>query len=107
MVEETLLASLGIPSRPLVPSKPLSACAYCYVNSMKSGTVTDISALEALGGRQGVFWAKALTRVGSKAVGPAEGLPTWLCDLFVTAPEPKQALDLLQALEKEEPVKVR
>jgi len=106
MVEETLLASLGIPSRPQVPSKPLSACAYCYVNAMKSGTVTDISGLEKLGKRERVLWAKALTKVGNKAVGPAEGLPTWLCDLFVTAPEPKQALEFLQALEKEEPVKV-
>ncbi|CAE8598110.1 unnamed protein product, partial [Polarella glacialis] len=106
LVEETLIASLGIPARPMVPKTPLTACAYCYVNAMKSGTVVDVSGLEALRLRPGVVWAKPLTKVGAKAVGPQDGLPTWLCDLFVAQPTAKAALQFLQALEAEEPVKV-
>uniref|UniRef100_A0A6T1HZK7 ATP-grasp domain-containing protein n=1 Tax=Alexandrium monilatum TaxID=311494 RepID=A0A6T1HZK7_9DINO len=106
LVEETLFAALGIPAGPAVPKKPLRCAAYCYVNAAKSGTVTDAGALEALRSRDGVVWAKQLARVGTKAVGPQEGLPTWLCDLLVTAPTSKEALDFLQSLEAEEPVKV-
>eukprot|EP00440_Ansanella_granifera_P017363 gb/GFBE01018857.1/.p1 GENE.gb/GFBE01018857.1/~~gb/GFBE01018857.1/.p1 ORF type:complete len:625 (+),score=126.40 gb/GFBE01018857.1/:1-1875(+) len=106
LVEETLAAALGIPSRPQVPQRPHNAIAYCYVNSMKSGTVSDMSGLEALRQRDGVVWAKPLTKVGCKAVGPEEGLPTWLCDLFVRKGTAKEALEFLQAIEAEQPVKV-
>ncbi|CAE7642837.1 CARNS1 [Symbiodinium microadriaticum] len=106
LVEETMLVSLGIPSRPCVPREPISGTAYCYVNAMKSGTVTDISKLEELRKRDNVVWAKPLTRVGAQAVGPADGLPTWLCDLFVQGKTAKEALAYLQAIEKENPVLV-
>ncbi|CAE7702376.1 CARNS1 [Symbiodinium sp. CCMP2456] len=106
LVEETMLCALGIPSRPCVPREPVSGTAYCYVNAMKSGTVTDISKLEELRKRDNVVWAKPLTRVGAKAVGPADGLPTWLCDLFVQGKTAKDALAYLQAIEKENPVLV-
>lgn len=106
LVEETLLAALGIPSRPQVPKLPLTATAYCYVNATKSGKVADLSALEALRQRHNVVWAKALTKVGGKATGPTDGLPTWLCDLFVQGKTSKEALKFLQDLEAEEPVKV-
>jgi len=106
LVEETLLACLGIPSRPPVPKTPITATAYCYVNAGQSGTVTDIGGLEALRKRKDVVWAKALTKVGGKVVGPADGLPTWLCDLCVQGKTSKEALAFLQALEAEEPVKV-
>eukprot|EP00913_Durusdinium_trenchii_P008633 g8107.t1 len=101
---ETLLCALGIPSRPFVPREPISGTAYCYVNAGKSGTVKDMSKLEELIKRENVVWAKPLTRVGAQAVGPADGLPTWLCDLFVRGKSAKEALEYLQAIEKETPV---
>jgi carnosine synthase len=106
MVEETLFAALGIPSRPVLPKEPLTAVAYCYLNAKKSGTVKDVSGLEKLLKRDGIVWAKPLVKSGAKVVGPEEGLPTWICDLLVTRPEPKDALNLLQAIEAECPVKV-
>jgi len=106
LVEETLFAALGIPAGPVVPRKPLKCCAYCYMNAAKSGTVCDVAALEALPRRQGVVWAKPLVKVGAEVVGPQDGLPTWLCDLLVTASTAQEALDYLLSLEAEEPVKV-
>merc|ERR1740129_1396845 len=106
LVEETLFAALGIPSRPVVPGKPLSAVAYCYVNAPVSGTVRDLSGLQALMKLPGVVWAKPLVSKGVQATGPEDGLPTWLCDLLVTGATPKEALELLHALEAEHPVKV-
>lgn len=102
LVEESMFAALAIPARPPVPSKPLSAVAYCYVNASRSGTVKDISKLEEVAKRPGVVWAKPLVRVGDKVTGPEEGLPTWLCDLFVAAPTAKEALAFLQTLEAEQ-----
>lgn len=106
LVEETIFSALGIPARPPVPKAPLSAVAYCYVNAPHSGKVLSLSKLEAMQMRSDVVWAKPLTKVGSAVVGPQDGLPTWLCDLFVTKPTAKDALDFLFALEKEIPVSV-
>jgi len=106
LVEETLFAALGIPAGPDVPKKPLVSAAYCYVNAQKSGVVSNTGALEALRKRSGVVWARPLVKPGTQAVGPKEGLPTWLCDLLVKGSTPKEALDFLFSLEAEEPVKV-
>lgn len=106
LVEETIFHCLGIPSRPPVPKVPLSGVAYAYVNATQSGVVKDLLPLYAIRSKPGVVWAKALTSIGAKAVGPNEGLPTWLCDLLVTRPTAKQALEFLHELEKAAPVKV-
>jgi len=106
LVEETLFVCLGIPSRPPVPKMPLTACAYCYVNAPKSGTAGDLSKLESIAKREGVVWAKPLAKPGSKVVGPEDGLPTWLADLFVIRRTPKEALAFLKAIEAEHPVNV-
>jgi len=106
LVEETLFAALGIPSRPVVPKQPLSAVAYAYVNAPVSGKAESLSKLEAVLKRPGVVWAKPLVKVGAEVVGPEKGLPTWLCDLFVTRPTAKEALDFLHGLEAEDLVPV-
>jgi len=107
LVEETLFAALGIPAGPVVPRLPLKCAAYCYVNATKSGIVSDVSALQALPRREGVVWAKQLVKVGAEAVGPQDGLPTWLCDLLVTGATAREALDFLLGLQAEEPVQVK
>uniref|UniRef100_A0A7S1R9F4 ATP-grasp domain-containing protein n=1 Tax=Alexandrium catenella TaxID=2925 RepID=A0A7S1R9F4_ALECA len=106
LVEETLFAALGIPAGPVVPRKPLKCAAYCYVNAPKSGTVTTTDGLDDVRRRENVVWAKPLVKAGAQAVGPQDGMPTWLCDLLVTGPTPKEALDFLLSLQAEEPVKV-
>jgi len=106
LVEETLFAALGIPARPPVPEQPHTAVAYCYVNAAISGKVQGLSKLEAVAKRPGVVWAKPLVKAGAQVVGPANGLPTWLCDLCVTGATAKQALAHLQELEAEVPVPV-
>jgi len=106
LVEETFFVALGIPSRPVVPKKPLTSVAYCYVNPTKSGKVVSISGLEALQHRENVVWARPLVRVGAEIVGPEQRLPTWLCDIVVTGKTGKEALDRLFAIQNENPVQV-
>merc|ERR1711972_957072 len=88
LVEETLFAALGIPAGPVVPKKPLTAVAYCYLNSTKSGIADNMAALESFQTRENVVWAKPLVKLGMQVVGPADGLPTWLADLLVTGNSP-------------------
>merc|ERR1740121_3071887 len=106
LVEETLFAALGIPARPPVPKAPLSSVAYCYANAERSGTAGDLKDLEKLLKRDNVVWAKPLVKPGDAVVGPNDGLPTWLADLFVEGRSPKEALDFLLALQAEQPIKV-
>merc|ERR1712146_456108 len=106
LVEETLFAAMGIPARPCVSKEPMKCVAYCYVNAMSSGLVKDMRKLEEIQRREGVVWAKPLVKVGAQVTGPAEGMPTWLCDLLVTSSTSKDALQHLLSLQNEEPVKV-
>jgi len=101
LVEETFFIALGIPVRPLAAKVPIRPVAYCYVNALKSGTMGSLQGIQDLASREGVIWAKPLVRAGDKVVGPKDGLPTWLCDLLVTKPTAKEALDFLHGIEKE------
>jgi len=106
LVEEQIFLALGMPSRPPVPREPLACAAYCYVNSKQSGRVKSNSSILELADRENVVWAKPLVRPGDDVVGPADGLPTWLCDMLVTGNEPKKALDYLFTLENEVTVEI-
>jgi len=106
LVEETLFLALGIPARPPIPSAPINPVAYSYVNARQSGTLVSIEGLKALAKQEGVVWAKPLAAADSTVVGPADGLPTWLCDLFVTKPTAKEALAYLLKIEDELPVEI-
>jgi carnosine synthase len=101
LVEETFFIALGIPARPIVPKMPIRPVAYCYVNAKKSGTMGSLQSILDVASKEGVVWAKPLVRAGEKLVGPAEGLPTWICDLLVTKPTAKEALDFLHQIENE------
>merc|ERR1712127_359389 len=107
LVEETIFLGLGIPARPTVPNRPLEAMAFTSVNAKQSGGVGDVKkGLEQVRLKEGVVWAKPLCNTGDYVVGPADGLPTWLCEIGVTKPTAKEALEYLFKLEAELPVKI-
>lgn len=107
LVEETLLLALGIPARPPVPPVPYEAIAYYLVPAKSSGSLEALPDLEGLRRQPGVVWARPLVKVGDRIVGPAEGLPTWLCDVFVTRSTAKEALDFVLKWEAENPFQIR
>lgn len=106
LVEEQIFLALGIPARPPVPREPAECAAYCYVNAKQSGKVVSNDSIRTLADRNGVVWAKPLVRPGDVVVGPADGLPTWLCDMLVTGDSPQLALDYLLGLEAEVSVNI-
>lgn len=102
LVEETLFATVGIPSRPFIrPTCPQGAVAYCYINAEKTGTLLDLDFLNVLKGREGVICVTPLVKPGGHVVGPDDGLPTWLADIRVQRSSAKEALDYLFRLQEE------
>jgi len=106
LVEETIFLALGIPTRPMVPKQPHEAFAYSMVNAKHSGKLGDTKAVEQLALQEGVVQAKLFCRAGDVVVGPADGLPTWLCQLCVAKPTAKDALAYLLKLDAEFPVEI-
>lgn len=101
LVEEVIFISLGIPSRPVVPDKPLRCSAYYLVPAQTSGTVAKMPDVEQILGKSGVVWARNLVQPGDRVVGPAEGFPTWVLDIGVTSSTAQGALDYVWQLEAE------
>jgi len=106
LVEETVFLALGIPSRPMVPKQPHEAFAYSLVNAKQSGKLGDTKGVERIASQEGVVKAKMLCRAGDSVVGPADGLPTWLCDICVAKPTAKEALAFVLKLDAEFPVEI-
>ena len=50
-------------------------------------------------GRQGVLYARLLVRTGDEVTGPADGLPTWLYEVMVSAPTADEAVTFVQQIE--------
>eukprot|EP00440_Ansanella_granifera_P022679 gb/GFBE01024635.1/.p1 GENE.gb/GFBE01024635.1/~~gb/GFBE01024635.1/.p1 ORF type:complete len:671 (+),score=126.21 gb/GFBE01024635.1/:1-2013(+) len=107
LVEETLFCSAGIPARPAASREPHECIANADVNTLQSGRLKDLSFLEPLKGRAGVISFNNHVTEGEEVVGPADGLPTWLVEIVVSKPTPKEALDFLLSLEAEVQAKVR
>jgi carnosine synthase len=105
LVEETIFLALGIPVRPMVPKQPLEAFAYSLVNAKQSGVLGDAKGVEQIASQEGVR-VKMFCRAGDSVVGPADGLPTWLCELCVAKPTAKEALAYVLKFDAEFPVEI-
>jgi len=107
LVEETLFCAAGVPARPAASREPFECIANADVNTLRSGRLVDLSFLEPLKGREGVISFNNHVREGEEVVGPAEGLPTWLVEIVVSKPTPREALDFLMSLQEEVQAKVK
>ena len=101
LVEEQLLCSAGIPSRPPVAAKPLINIAEYSVNAMNTGILKDVSFLDKYQGVDDVLYARTLADPGSKVVSARDGLPTWVCELMVTRPSVDEAIEYVKGMESE------
>lgn len=101
LVEETLFCAAGIPSRPVATRKPVECIANADVNALRSGRLVDLSFMKPLLQREGVVSHNCHVREGEEVVGPQDGLPTWLVEVVVSRPTPREALDFLMKLEAE------
>lgn len=101
LVEEAIICALGIPSRPVVPEKPITCIAYYFINAQRSGRVVSTASIEALRQEPGVLAAESFVKPGDVLVGRRDGLATWLGSLVVSADCSDNALAHLLRLEGE------
>lgn len=101
LVEEALLCTAGIPSRPPVAPKPIMNVAEFSVNAMRTGILRDTAFLDKYQGLSDVLYARALAEPGSKVVCVEDGLPSWVCELMVTRPTVDDAIHYVKEMEAE------
>ncbi|EFN59059.1 hypothetical protein CHLNCDRAFT_137776 [Chlorella variabilis] len=101
LVEEQLLASAGIPSRPNVAARPLRNIAEYSVNALRTGRLRDIDFLKPYQGRPDVLYANPLVEAGEKVVCVEDGLPTWICELMVSRGNIHEAIEYVKQIEQE------
>jgi len=107
LVEEAIFIALGIPALPPVPRQPLTCVGYSFYNARRSGKLLCTECFEALRTRNGVISSDPLVHAGTTVVGRQDGLATWLCQLVVSQPSSKDALDYVLKLEEELEVQIQ
>jgi carnosine synthase len=100
LVEEHLLTSCGIPSKPPVAARPLTQIAEYSVNAHKSGTLQHTDFLKEWENHPDVLYAHPLVAAGKKVVGGGDGLPTWVCEMMVTKPTVEEAIEFVTHIEQ-------
>jgi hypothetical protein len=99
LVDESLLAALGIPNAPPVPEAPLCCRSALYFNSTKTGYVGPGDWLEEVRSKPGVVYAKLLAHEGEHVVSCEEGMPTWLGQIMCNGDTPEEACALVREYE--------
>lgn len=98
LVEEHLMTSCGIPSRPPTSTAPMKFLAEYSVNAKKSGKIEHNDYLEKWQSHPDVLYAHYLVDAGGNVTGGADGMPTWVCELMVTKPNIDEAIDFVTKL---------
>ncbi|EFN56176.1 hypothetical protein CHLNCDRAFT_144890 [Chlorella variabilis] len=101
LVEEQLLCSAGIPSRPPVAPQPLMQVAEYIVNARRTGVLRSLAFLDRYQGVPGVLYAKPCVPAGAHVVCKEDGLPTWVCQVLVTKPTLAEAIQWVTEIEEE------
>ena len=101
LVIEQFLIAIGVPSRPLIPSTPLTHIAYSFINARSSGSVASVAFIQEHAKRDNVVWVLTYVKNGEKVVGPEDGHPTWLGDVVVQHPDGHEALRIVKEIENE------
>ncbi|KAL4430749.1 hypothetical protein ABPG75_006005 [Micractinium tetrahymenae] len=101
LVEEQLLASAGIPSRPNVAPRPLRNIAEYSVNALRTGRLRDLDFLNPYQGRPDVLYANPLVEAGERVVCVRDGLPTWICEFMVSRGNIHEAIEYVKQIEQE------
>jgi len=99
LVEEQLLCSVGIPSRPQAAPKPLRCIAEYSVNAKKTGILQHHNYLDSWVEHPDVLYIRPTVPAGKKVVCVDDGMPTWLCELMVEKPTVEEAIKLVEEME--------
>jgi len=100
LVDESLLAAIGLPNAPPVPAKPFTCRSALYFNAMRSGVMGAGDWLSEIRTFPGVVYAKLLVKEGDHVTCSLDGLPTWIGQIMCDGETPKEAIDLVKKYEE-------
>jgi biotin carboxylase len=81
LVEEHLLAAVGIPVRPFAAPEPLCAVTNLLLYAQQTGTLASTDFVEEAAADPRVFFANSDVAKGDRVVAAADGIPTELLEL--------------------------
>ncbi|CAG9461129.1 unnamed protein product [Pedinophyceae sp. YPF-701] len=101
LVDEHLMASVGIPVRPQIAEKPLRCIAEYSINAPRSGYMAHTRYMNKWVGHPSVLYARPLVSQGDKVVCKEEGMPTWVCEIMVSMPTVQEGIEFVKEVERE------
>jgi len=101
LVEEHLLTAAGIPARPPVSPVPLKHIAEYSINANKTGRMAHAAFMDKWAEHPDVLYARALVAPGDRVTCVDDGMPTWVAELMVAKPTVEEAIEFVQAIERE------
>ena len=101
LVEQYLLACLGIPIRPQKAVQPLTCIITSDLLCENSGTVSNVDFLKPILNHPNVMKTKVSVEVGQQVIGPDKGVPDPLGDIRVQAPTVEEASRIMDEILKQ------
>jgi carnosine synthase len=102
LVEEHLLATVGIPCLPPKAETPLQCTGGVYPSVEATGVILNTNVLNDYlpSKRQDIVYMTPLVEPGDIALGPKDAVefPTWLCGYMCTAPTVEEAIEKAQKI---------
>jgi carnosine synthase len=101
LVEEHLLASCGLPAKPLIARRPLVRLAEYSINAPVTGIIESDDFLGPWQDLPEIIYARPLVAPGDKVVSVADGMPSWVCEVAVQKPTVREAIDFVKQIERD------
>lgn len=98
LVEEHVLASVGIPVHPEAFAGPRCAVAELLFYAGRTGVLASGGFLSPLAADPRLFFVRDDTGAGMSVTGPDDGFPTLLGDIALTEKDPVAAVDAIRRL---------
>ncbi|KAK9804152.1 hypothetical protein WJX73_005604 [Symbiochloris irregularis] len=101
LVEEQLLSTVGIPSRPYLARSAQVQLAENSINAKATGRLQRDDFCEEWDGQEDVVYCRPLVKAGDSVTSVEDGLPTWVCEVMVTKPTMEKALEYVRKVESD------
>ncbi len=99
LIEQTVMAALRIPIRPVIPETPIQYMAECAVNAPYSGVVNEDDWLDFVLDDKRVYKINYFKKKGEKVIGPEDGMPDWVVEILVISKKSqREACDLIREI---------
>lgn len=107
LVEEHLMASVGIPINPVKSDRPQCGVAAIYVYANRTATIASTVFTERLASDPRVFFTEVAVEPGEPVLSAADGFPTMLVEVALRERDASEAVAAIRQLASEVTVSYR